>query len=201
MRLSALAGAGIGRAVLPALVLLLGGCGLLGNASGPPAQADAPAAVIQLSTATPQAGATQVVIYLPRLFEDGSLGLQGVSRHVVLADEPVRDMLSTLIRGPDGNERADNYQYALDRRTQVVMARVEAGTAHVELDERLRRVHGRPFSELVYWSIVYTLTELPGIEGVTLWQGDGPLATLGDPPFPVPPRGARTAAPSWARPR
>jgi hypothetical protein len=187
--------------MLTALIPLLAGCGLLGSASGPSAQPDAPTRLIQIPIATPRLGATQITIYLPRLFDDGSLGLQGVPRYVVLSNDPVRDVLTSLIRGPDGNERAENYQYALDRRTQVVVARSDADTAHVEFDEALRRVHGRPFSELVYWSIVYTLTELPGIEGVALWQGDRPLATLGDPPFPVPPRGVRAAAPSWARPR
>lgn len=187
--------------MLPALIPLFAACGLPGAAGGPSAQTDAPAPIIQIATATPGVGATQIRVYLPRLFEDGSLGLQGVPRHVVLSDDQVRDVLTALIRGPDGNERAEDYQYALDRRTQLVMARAEVDTAHVEFDDGLRRVHGRPFSELVYWSIVYTLTELPGIEAVSLWQGDRPLAALGDPPFPVPPRGTRAAAPAWARPR
>lgn len=80
-------------------------------------------------------------------------------------------------------------------------ARVEGGACTVELDDWLRRVHGRPFSELVFWSVVYTLTEVPGIERVALTRGGAPLKELGDPPFAVPIVATRADAPVWARPR
>jgi spore germination protein GerM len=78
---------------------------------------------------------------------------------------------------------------------------VDAGVATIELGERIQRVHGRPYSELVYWSIVFTATEAPGVEAVRLLYRGVPLTELGAPPFAVPSEGRREAAPAWARPR
>ena len=183
------------------LALVCSACALFESSAAPTRRAEPAGPVFSITPATAAPGATEVAVYLPRLFEDGSLGLQAVPRHVVLSGDPLRDLLLMFIQGPDGNERADNYQYAIDRRTQVVTARLEGDTVHLELDEGLLRVHGRPYSELVYWSLVFTLTELPGVHGVSLREGDRPLATLGDPPFAVPVRGSRAMAPPWARPR
>jgi spore germination protein GerM len=84
----------------------------------------------------------------------------------------------------------------------VLDLRVEGGTAAIELDDAgLRRVHGRPYSELVFWSIVYTMTEVPGVERVSLLRGGVPLPALGDPPFSVPAVAGRQDAPAWVRPR
>lgn len=146
-------------------------------------------------------GAKEITIYLPRLFEDGSLGLRAVPRTVEPSEVAGREALEALIRGPNGDERAANFQYALDRRTRVKTFRVEGDTGVAELDEGLERVHGRPFSELVYWAIVYTLTETPGIEQVMLVRGDAPVTELGDPPARVPAPAGRADVPSWARPR
>lgn len=145
--------------------------------------------------------AVQITIYLPRLFEDGSLGLRAVARDVEPGEVRGREALEALIRGPNGDERAANFQYALDRRTRVNAFRVEGGTAMVELDEGLERVHGRPFSELVYWAIIYTLTKTPGIERVMLVRGNVPVTELGAPPARVPAPAGRVDVPSWARPR
>ena len=192
-------------ACAPVLLLVAGvlaACGSLWTpAPEAPAAAPAPASSTRANPATRPPGASEITIYLPRLFEDDSLGLQGVIRAVVPSADPVRDAIEALIRGPDGDERAADYQYALDRRTRVVNVRMESGTATVELDEQIRRVHGRPFSELVYWSIVFTLTAVPGVERVALIQNGAPLAQLGDPPFTVPAAGTRAAAPAWAHPQ
>lgn len=145
--------------------------------------------------------ALQITIYLPRLFEDNSLGLRAVARDVEPSEVRGREALEALIRGPNGDERAANFQYALERRTRVKTFRVEGGTAMIELDEGLERVHGRPFSELVYWAIVYTLTETPGVERVVLARGDAPVTELGAPPARVPAPAGRVDVPSWARPR
>ena len=179
----------------------LAGCDLVRDASLPRAapRVDAPA---RLQNRLPPGSATAgVTIYLPRLFEDGSLGLQGVPRVVAASDDPAWEMLQALIRGPDGDERAANFQYALDRRTRVLNVHVDGGTCTIEFGQGLEQVHGRPFSELVYWSIVFTLTEVPGIQRVVLTRGGAPLQHLGDPPFALPAQGTRDAAPAWARPR
>ncbi|MBM2812850.1 MAG: putative Lipoprotein LpqB, GerMN domain protein [Chloroflexi bacterium] len=176
------------------------GCGLLSDRpaqSAPPGFATQPRAARNLPAG---AQVAEVVIYLPRLLDDASLTLQRVTRTVVTSGDPSRDALETLIRGPNGQERAEGLYPALDPHTQVLGLTVEAGTASVELDEGLRRVHGRPFSELVYWSMVYTLTEAPGVRGVRLVRGGGPLASMGDPAFELPAEGTRDSAPSWARP-
>jgi hypothetical protein len=83
----------------------------------------------------------------------------------------------------------------------VLGVTVENGTAVADLGAGLEQVHGQPFSELVYWSLVYTLTETPGVRRVELRQFGAPLATLGEPPFPVPSQATRDQAPDWARPR
>ncbi len=153
-----------------------------------------------LARPAPEPGGA-LVIYLPRLYADGSLGLQAAPRSVVLADDPARDAMEHLVRGPTGDERAADYQFALDFRTRLRSVRVEAGTAAVDFETGIDRVHGRPFSEIVYWSIIYTLTEAPGVERVTLFYRGEPLDALGSPAFPVQPLATRDGAPGWVRPR
>lgn len=181
--------------------LLLAGCGRGGAADvGPVAQR--PPRPLPLATATPPPQAIEIALYLPRLFEDDSLGLRRVSRTIVPSGEPARDAVEALIRGPNGDERAADIQYPLDRRTRVLAARVEGGLVELELDdEGLRLVHGRPYSELVFWSIVYTLTEAPGVDGVMLLREGRPLLEFGSPPVAVPPGASRRDAPAWVRPR
>jgi spore germination protein GerM len=182
-------------------VSVLAACDLIGAVGKSPT----PTRVRRASLAAPlppESSASTLTIYLPRLFDDGSLGLQAAPRVATETGETARYALDALIRGPNGDERAADFQYALDRRTQVLDLRVEEGTAVVELDEAgLQRVHGRPFSELVYWSIVFTLTEVPEVQRVVLTRGGEPLPSLGDPPFPLPRLGTREVAPPWARPR
>jgi spore germination protein GerM len=140
-------------------------------------------------------------IYLPRMFEDGSLGLRVVHRPSMQDNDPGREAVEQLIRGPTGDERADDHQFALDLRTRLRSVQVAAGTATVDFESGLERVHGRPFSELVFWSIVYTLTEIPGVERVTLLDRGEPVRELGSPPFAVPGTATRAEAPDWVRPR
>jgi len=183
--------------VLLIAIVGLGACG--GGTNGV-----LPRSVAGGERSTPVFGAETIAltIYLPRLFEDDSLGLQAVDRHVASTGVPARDALEALIKGPDGPERARDFEYALDRRTRVVYLQVEGGTVVIELDdEGLARVHGRPFSELVYWSLVYTETEIPGVERVLLRRAGEPLQSLGDPPYAVPGAAGRQDAPAWARPR
>jgi len=86
-------------------------------------------------------------------------------------------------------------QYALDRGTRILGLSLNDGTAVIELDsEGLDRIHGRPFSELAFWSLVFTMTEAPGIESVTLVKDGTPLAALGDPPFTLPTQASRSQA-------
>lgn len=142
-----------------------------------------------------------ITVYLPRRFRDDTLGLQAVSRVVPASQDSASAALEALIAGPSGDERADDFQYPLDRRTRIHGVRVEHGVATLDLGAEIDRLRGRPFSELVYWSIVYTLTEVPGVERVALRREGEPLAALGDPPFPVPALAGRADAPAWARPR
>ena len=145
---------------------------------------------------------TPLVIYLPRLFDDNSLGLQEVTRQVPATGDLVRSALEGLIQGPNGAERARNFQYALDRRTRILEVKQDGAGVSIELDQAgLDRVHGRPYSELVYWSIAYTMTEPPGITQVVLVRDGRPLQFLGDPPFTIPSAASRQDAPSWVRPR
>ncbi len=168
----------------------------------PPVDArPSPARRANLVLATPVGESRQITIYLPRWFMDEALGLQAVSRAVPLDVEPVRAAAAALIAGPNGDERADDFQYPLDRRTRLLTAQVENGTAVLDLGDEIDRVRGRPYSELVYWSIVYTLTEVPGVERVALRRLGEPLLELGAPPFQVPPTASRADTPDWARPR
>jgi spore germination protein GerM len=120
---------------------------------------------------------------------------------VPASQPPAYAALAALIAGPDGDERADDFQYPLDRRTAIRDVRVDDGVAILDLGPEVDRVRGRPYSELVYWSLVYTLTEVPGIDRITLRREGAPLAELGDPPFSVPTAAGRGDAPGWARPR
>jgi hypothetical protein len=80
-------------------------------------------------------------------------------------------------------------------------ASIAEKTAILDFESGLERIHGNPFSELTYWSIVYTATEVPGVERLTLLDGGARLPALGFPPFSVPTAGSRADAPEWARPR
>jgi len=135
------------------------------------------------------------------LQEDDTLRLAAVGRHVPAGDPPATAALRALIDGPTGDERAADFEYPLDRRTRVHSVAVEDRVAVVDFGEGIERVHGRPYSELVYWSIVYTLTEAPGVDAVALRHDGQPMAALGDPPFALPQLGTRDGAPDWALPR
>jgi len=152
-------------------------------------------------TLPPAGAAASFTVYLPRLFEDDSLGLRGVARSLAWSATPARDAIDQLIRGPNGDERAADFHYALDRRTRLRSAMITDGTAIVDFETGLEHVHGRPFSELVYWSILYTATEVPGVERLALQEGGGRLSELGFPAFSVPAAAGRSDAPAWARPR
>jgi spore germination protein GerM len=150
--------------------------------------------------ATPEGETHAIMIYLPRRFMDDSLGLQAVPR-TVPADQPLAlAALTALVAGPNGDERADDFHYPLDRRTTIRGVQVEDRVAILDLGAQIDRVRGQPFSELAYWSLVYTLTEVSGVDRVALRREGVPLTQFGDPPFPLP-NGGRGEAPGWARPR
>ena len=147
------------------------------------------------------AQAGSLTIYLPRLFEDDSLGLRAVIRPTRLPDQMARQALEELIQGPTGDERAADFEYPLSPRTALRDVRVANGTAIIDFESGLDRVNGRPYSELVFWSIIYTLTDVPGIDRAMLMERGTMLHQLGDPPFAVPATASRADAPDWARPR
>jgi len=119
----------------------------------------------------------------------------------VASDDLPRSVVQALIRGPTGEERAADFEYPFDPRIRVVALRVDGARAAVELSEELQRVMGRPYSELAYWSLVYSLTEVPGIERVGLEQSGQPLPTIGYPPVAIAPAAGRDSAPDWVSPR
>jgi spore germination protein GerM len=127
--------------------------------------------------------------------------MQAVERAVPASQEPAYAALAAFIGGPNGDERADDFQYPFDRRTRIHGVRVSNGTAAVNLGSEIDRLRGRPYSELVYWALVHTLSEVPGIERVELHREGIPLRELGDPAFAVPTVAGRGEAPAWARPR
>ena len=156
------------------------------------------------TTASPRApgrlqGTSRITIYFPRLLEDGALGLASTERDVPSEGLP-GGALQALIDGPNGDERAADYQYPLSPFTGVSSFEVSDGIATVEFDGQLDRVRGRPFSELAYWAIVYTLTEVSGIQGVSLIKDRLPLEQFGYPPLPIPQVARRADAPIWVRP-
>lgn len=173
-------------------------CGLLdGPSQAQPAGSAA-------ANPTPNLGgpsAVVITIYLPRLFPDGALGLAAAQRSSPVGAEPVRAALEAVIGGPNGDERAADYEVALDRHTQILSVDKKAGTALVEFDDTLARVRGRPFSELIYWALVYTATEAPEVERLGLLRHLQPLIEFGYPPVAIAPRAGRNDAPSWVRPR
>ena len=169
---------------------------------GPPPQGPGQAPSASRTSTPLPAGVspTRVTVYFPRYFEDGSLGLRGVER-TVRADQTARGALEALIAGPDGPERALDLEYPLNRRTKILSLGVESGIASVEFGPELAEVRGRPFSELAYWSIVYTLTDVSEIQGVSLLQAGQPLRNFGYPPVPIPVVAGRVDAPAWVTPR
>ena len=180
------------------LALAAFGCNGTDEAPAPP-----PPQPARRDAAAPAVAGTRVAqVYLPRWFDDDSLGLQGLERQLPAGENVARATLEALIQGPTGLERANNVQYALDRGTRILGLSLNDGTAVIELDsEGLDRIHGRPFSELAFWSLVFTMTEAPGIESVTLVKDGTPLAALGDPPFTLPTQASRSQAPPWVQPR
>lgn len=139
-------------------------------------------------------------MYFPRYFEDATLGLRGVER-TVGGDQAALHSLEVLIEGPDGPERAADFEYPLNPRTKIISFGLADGTAVVELGPELDQVRGRPFSELAYWSIVYTLTEVPGVRAVSLIRDGRPLETFGFPPVALKQVTTRGDAPAWVAPR
>jgi len=170
----------------------------------PPIEQEVPSVAAQLPTrplARPAAEQGAATIYLPRLFEDGSLGLRAASRPASLPDDPLRAAIDALLLGPNAAERADDFEYPLDPRSRLRSVTVNGGTATLDFETGIDQVYGRPFSELVFWSIVYTATEVPGVERVALAQGGTPLRQLGEPAVSIPAAASRADAPDWVRPR
>ncbi|HEY3116245.1 MAG TPA: GerMN domain-containing protein [Chloroflexota bacterium] len=190
--------AALGAALLALLVVA--GCDLLSGPSSAESARPAAANPIPNFSTQPLSG-TIITIYLPRLFSDGSLGLAAAQRGIPAQDDQLAASLQALIQGPSGDERADDYEVALDRRTQVVALQREGDAALMTFDENLARVRGRPYSELVYWAIVYTATEAPGVQRVGLLQQDRPLLQFGYPAVTIAARASRSDAPSWVYPR
>jgi hypothetical protein len=182
-------------AILSAIVLLA--CDVVAPADARPSPARGGVVIV----GTPVGETRPITIYLPRRFMDDTLGLQAVSRNVPIDREPALAAATALVAGPDGDERAADFQYPLDHHTRILGVQIEHGTAMIDLDEEIDRVRGRPYSELVYWAIVSTLTEVPGVERVALRRLGMPLLQLGTPPFPVPATASRADVPAWARPR
>jgi spore germination protein GerM len=186
-------------AILLVVTAILGACFLRGQDAPPARQSigpDVPA------TVPPDPATTNALhVYFPRLLEDGTLGLHGVPRTIRTGGSVVAQLLEALVAGPNGEERADDHYPTLDRRTRLLRAEILDGLANVEFDDELRRVVGRPFSELAYWSIVFTATDAPGVERVTLIQSGAPLLSFGSPPVMLHPGASRAQAPEWVRPR
>ena len=109
--------------------------------------------------------------------------------------------MEALIQGPDGPERAADLNYPLSPRTGIASFDLANGIATIEFGPELAEVRGRPFSELAYWSIVYTLTELPDVRGVSLLRAGQPLREFGFPPVAIPAVATRSDAPTWVAPR
>ena len=172
--------------------------GVTGSSAGPtPPPTPLRGALPGLAPGTPS---TELTLYFPRYLEDESLGLSATRRAVPNSDLP-KMALEALIQGPDGDERAADYAYPLSPRTKVLTFRLDDGVAQVELNSELEKVRGKPFSELAYWSIVFTLTEVPGVRGVSLLRDSQPLREFGYPSFTIPEIASSADAPAWARPR
>ena len=75
------------------------------------------------------------------------------------------------------------------------------GLLHIDFESGIDGVYGRPYSELVYWSIIYTATEVLGVDRVTLAYRGSVLREIGEPTVAVPAAAGRADAPDWARPR
>lgn len=181
------------------LAVFLAGCLVRGQDVPSPRPSEPP----DRPTLVPTDPATGLLlnVYFPRLFEDGSLGLRAAPRTARADAHVERQLLEALLAGPNGDERADSHYPTLDRRTRLLQVDLVGDLASIEFDLELRRVIGRPFSELAYWSIVYTATEVPTVERVTLVQSGGPLLSFGAPPVAISPGASRARAPEWVRPR
>src|SRR3954469_912160 len=77
-----------------------------------PIEQPAPSGAAQPPTrplARPAAEQGAATIYLPRLFEDGSLGLRAASRSASPPDDALRAAVEALLLGPNAAERADDF--------------------------------------------------------------------------------------------
>jgi hypothetical protein len=109
----------------------------------------------------------RVSLYLPqRLGPDGPPGqiarvLMPVDREPRPATAPARQAVLDLRVGPSPEERAHGFTAALDPKTRIRDVRVASGVATVELAGREPDIGGTG-------SIVYSLTELPGVHVVRI---------------------------------
>ena len=142
-----------------AMLWLLTGCGVPAD----PAPRSIPAGEVPFgllgttTTSTRPAPATRAVVFLVE-------GDQLVPvRREVMAPATPATVLATMATGPTPSEAAAGLRTALV--TGVRLLQLSAGTATVRLDRDFAATHIRE-QILALAQLVYTITELPGVDGV-----------------------------------
>jgi spore germination protein GerM len=135
-----------------------------------------------------------MAVYFPRMDAQGKITLVRVERKV--EDQVTPEVaVAQFIAGPTGAERAADLAIALHRATPIRSVSLREGTAVVDFGPEVQEVAGTPWVEAVYWSLVLTLLDVPGVQQIELRQDGRPLRTLGSPPFPLPSAPRREQAP------
>jgi len=206
------------RLILAALTMLVSGaCSLAGPSIASPTTApaptprpgDTPTATPAAAATAPPAGAATAVptpatllsIYLPRMHSDGRVTLVRLPRSVGPGPVTAQRAVAAFLAGPSGEERARDVGIALRRATAVRGVEARDGTATVDFGAAVQEVSGTPWVAAVYWGLVLTLLDVPGVQHVALLVEGQPLQRLGTPPYPVPQDPRREQAPfqidSW----
>lgn len=145
-------------------VLVVPGCGIPGD-SQPRLLEGVQVAPVSTPTPTPQPE-VQVVTVTVYLLDAASL-LAGVSRDVEAPVTPER-LMAALVAGPDDEDDAAGRSSAIPQQTELIGARQEGDTLVLDLAEGGLDLGGGQELRRAIAQIVYTITEIDGIERVRI---------------------------------
>jgi spore germination protein GerM len=175
-------------------------------AAGAASTVDPPVSTATVTAVSAESDPQSVLnVYFPRMDSQGSVTLIRVERLVASSERTAASAVARFVAGPSGDERATDVGVALHRSTNVHSVEVRDGVAIVDFGPNVQRVAGKPWVEAVYWSLVLTVLDVPGVESLQLRVDGQPLQQLGYPPYPVDVCARGDAAPfpvqSWEGPR
>jgi spore germination protein GerM len=125
-------------------------------------------------------------VYFPRMDAQGRVSLVRTERRAAPGQPALDAAVAQFLAGPTGEQRARDVGIALRRGTAVRSVSLREHTAVVDFGREVQQVAGKPWVEAVYWSLVLTLLDVPGVQHIELRVEGQPLRLLGTPPFSVP---------------